>query len=251
MDIKIDTGYKTLKEIDRLDRLNNWLFYLIEPYIGQRVLEIGAGIGTFTKFLIKKRQLVVALDISREYTEIINERFKASSNLVTLCLDIQQGEIKELGKYANLDTAVCFNVLEHIRNDAQALENIHKLLAEKGRLVVLVPAFKFLFGILDINLGHYRRYNFNELKFKLLKAGFSIEHSRYIHFFGAIAWFLNSRIFKTAELPLHQLDIYDRLIPLLRPIERLTSAFMGQSLLLVCDKQPGRDKGPDSRRNWL
>jgi len=240
MDIKIDIGYKTLRDIGGLDRLNNWLFFLIEPYIGQRVLEIGAGIGTFTKFLINKRQLVVALDISREYAEIITERFKTSSNLIALCFDIQQGEINEISKYANLDTAVCLNVLEHLGNDAQALENIHKLLAGGGRLIILIPALRFLFGTLDINLGHYRRYNFDELKLKLVKAGFSIEYSRYIHFFGAIAWFLNSRIFKTAALSVRQLNIYDRLIPLLSHMERLTSRFIGQSLLLVCNKQPER-----------
>ena len=49
-------------------------------------------------------------------------------------------------------------MLEHIPDDARALACIHRLLAPGGRLLLLVPAERYLYGTLDRALGHYRRY---------------------------------------------------------------------------------------------
>jgi len=54
-----DPGYKTLLRLSRAERYNRWMLEQLAPWLGQRVLEIGSGIGSFTRYLVG-RELVVA-----------------------------------------------------------------------------------------------------------------------------------------------------------------------------------------------
>ncbi len=53
----------------------------------------------------------------------------------------------------------CFDVLEHIEDDKEALSKMASLLNDKGLLVLTVPAYKFLWSRHDVVNYHYRRYN--------------------------------------------------------------------------------------------
>lgn len=72
-----------------------------------------------------------------------------------------------------------FDVLEHIENDALALENVHKMLKKDGQIVLTVPAHMWLWNRDDTIAGHKRRYTKKELTEKLEKNGFEILRSRY------------------------------------------------------------------------
>ena len=47
-----DPGYKTLLRLSRAERYNRWMLEQLAPWLGQRVLEIGSGIGSFTRYLV-------------------------------------------------------------------------------------------------------------------------------------------------------------------------------------------------------
>src|SRR5207244_13246114 len=104
-----------------------------------------------------------------------------------------------------LDTVVCLNVLEHIEDDAASLRAMHDLLrpggGKGGRLVLLVPALRVLYGTLDEALGHFRRYVPDELAAQLRTAGFRVRHLEYFHLAGARGWCLTGRLLRRRLIP--------------------------------------------------
>jgi SAM-dependent methyltransferase len=213
-----------------------WMYRRLAPYIGQRVLEIGAGIGNFTKLLLD-RDLVVATDNYQPCVEYLQshlgERLKAPPALLDAAGDVGS----ELGHY-DFDTIVCLNVLEHIEDDLRALAQMHALLVPHGRLVLLVPAFQFLYGSVDRSLGHYRRYTRKDLLPTMQRAGFIIERSFYMNVVGMAGWFWNNRIIKRTEESEKLIGIFDRYVaPLAEVTERLIPPPTGLSLIAIGRKE--------------
>jgi SAM-dependent methyltransferase len=213
-----------------------WMYRRLAPYIGQRVLEIGAGIGNFTKLLLD-RELVVATDNYPPCIEYLNQhlgdRLKAPPALLDASGDIGSG----LSEY-EFDTIVCLNVLEHIEDDLRALEQMYELLMPRGRLVLLVPAFQFLYGSVDKALGHYRRYTRRDLLPTMQRAGFFIERSFYMNAIGMAGWFWNNRIINRSEESRKQIGVFDRYVaPLAEFTERLVPPPAGLSLVAVGRKE--------------
>jgi 2-polyprenyl-3-methyl-5-hydroxy-6-metoxy-1,4-benzoquinol methylase len=89
-----------------------WILSNIKKAIGQRVIELGAGIGNFTEFFLDK-ELVVAVDIHEPALEYLRRRFSGRNNVVVRGIDIGTPGIMELAEY-RADTIVCLNVLEHL-----------------------------------------------------------------------------------------------------------------------------------------
>jgi len=154
------------------------------PY-GAKIIEIGAGTGNVSKFLMKQGYSHVAIG------EMHSNGLKYA----------QSYGIEECYQFDLLNTpfedefeAVCmFDVLEHIANDKQALMNASKMLVVGGTLVLTVPAHEWLWSFEDDIANHKRRYTKGDLLSKLNDAGFEVEISRY--FFMAIVPLLWLRIF--------------------------------------------------------
>ena len=68
-----------------------------------------------------------------------------------------------------------FDVLEHIKNEAEFLNEVHRCLDTNGRIFLTVPAHQWLFSNHDLALGHFRRYSKAALEERLLSAGFKVE----------------------------------------------------------------------------
>src|SRR5262249_47930540 len=137
----------------------------------------------------------------------------------------------------SFDTVVCANVLEHIDQDVQALRTLHRLLAPGGRVVLVVPALRPLYGSIDQAIGHYRPYSADEIGQKLAAAGLDVEHVHYFNLLGVPGWFLNARLLRRRSVPGFQARVNDWLVPLLR-LERHVSLPLGMSLLAV-GRSPG------------
>lgn len=230
------TTYKTLRRLDRLKRYNKWIWERVQPFVGQRVLEVGAGSGTMTRFLYG-RELIVATDKETPYIDRLRNAFRRRPGIIVERLDLDTDDALDLSRYS-FDTVLCINVLEHTADDVAALRRACQLLQPGGRIVVFVPAGKNLFGSLDRGVGHQRRYEMEELAGKLREAGFEIEDVSYQNQIARLAWWLNSRVFKRQALPVAQSRIFDRMVPLLKAFEgdRPPS---GLSLIAI-----GRKAGP-------
>ncbi len=229
-----DIGKLTLNRVSKLTSVNKFVIEIMKPYLGSRILEVGAGIGNLTPWFLVK-ELLVSIDISDHYVEMLRGKFGKYPNFFALKHDIAEDSASELEKY-NLDTVVCVNVLEHIFDDQKALANMCAILKAGGRLILLVPALKFLYGSLDRALRHYRRYEKKELISRILSLGYAVEKVSYLHLLGIGGWFLNSRILKRQILPSSHLRIYNSFFPLFKFIEQNGGPPIGQSLLVIATK---------------
>jgi glycosyltransferase involved in cell wall biosynthesis len=209
--------YKTLRRLDSLKRYNKWIWDRVQPYVGQRVLEVGAGSGTMTRFLYG-RELIVVTDKETPYLDRLRNAFRRRPGIVVERCDLDSDGALDLSRY-EFDTVTCINVLEHTDDDVAALRRAHQLLVPGGRVIVFVPAGTKLYGALDRGVGHQRRYDKDELVNKLTAAGFAVEDVSFQNRAAKLAWWLNSRVFRRSGLPAAQSKIFDRLVPLFRALE--------------------------------
>lgn len=224
-----------LEIMSRAGNYRAWIFSHFSRHIGQRIVEIGAGIGNFTR-LFSDRELVIAVDTHEACIAYLQKRFSDDNNIVSLKGDIADTELLKLSAYKP-DTVVCINVLEHVQDDMAALSNMFHMLGHGGRLALLVPAYQFLYGSIDRVVGHHRRYDKKELQNKLAGAGFAVEDLFYMNSLGVFGWFLNNRILKKDNESVPQVMAFDKLIvPWLRYAENISRPPFGLSLVAIAKK---------------
>lgn len=214
---------------------NTWLFDRAAPYLGERVLDVGAGIGTFTALASERASSVTALEPDGVFARHLRTRFAGAPRV-----EVYEADVMGLEANANpgrFDSIICFNVLEHVGDDRAAVRRFFDLLAPAGRLLLLVPAHAWLASPFDQTVGHERRYGAKPLEALLLDSGFTVNDLRYVNPVGALGWLVSMRLRRRANLPLGQLRTFDRLVPALRPLDRLRLPF-GQSLWAVAQRPP-------------
>jgi SAM-dependent methyltransferase len=222
-------GAATLERMATAPRYNRWMFERLRPWIGKRILEIGAGIGNLSAFFAE-RERVVLTDTEPYYLARLGERFRDHPQVRVTELRLPAIEPSLVAE--RLDTVVCLNVLEHIEDDRASLRAMRSLLQPGGRLVLLVPALRALYGALDERLGHFRRYAPRELSGKLEEAGFRMRRLEYFNLAGVPGWWFTGRVLRRRLIPSGALRWYDALVPLFR-LERLLPWRIGQSLIAI------------------
>jgi SAM-dependent methyltransferase len=214
-----------------LNGLDTWLFNLINPYAGQRVLEVGCGLGNMIPNL-EDRELVIGIDIAANAVDHINAVYRDRPNIRAIKYDIADPAVLEL-KSQHFDTAISINVFEHVENDLLALQQTYELLAPAGRLILIVPAHMLLYGTMDRSIGHYRRYTQTDLSEKLQRAGFHVEIIKYLNPLGALGWFINGRVLRRKVPPRGQLKFFNLLMPFVISFESKIRSPFGLSLFSI------------------
>lgn len=227
--------------IETLERLaaaapsyNRWLFERVKPWVGRRVLEIGAGVGTMSAFLMNgEHERVVLTDTDPHYLELLAARYghRQHVGVAQLRLPTFNPDLAREG----FDTIICLNVLEHVREDMLSLTTMFRLLQPRGRLVLLVPSLPAIYGTLDRALGHFRRYTPTELRRKYAAAGLRMQHIEYFNFAGVPGWWFTGRVLKRELIPTESLRWYDALVPLFR-LEQWLPWRLGQSLIAIGER---------------
>jgi SAM-dependent methyltransferase len=223
---------QTLQRIEKMDRFNQWMSDVILPYINGTVLEVGCGIGNVSQYLLAAGHPVVGVDLCPDYVGYACDRLHGTGDFQGYVADIT-GDIPAPIAGRRFDTVVMLNVLEHIADEKLALRSLVQLCQPGGRLVCLVPAYEWLYGSLDVHLGHYRRYDRRMLKHAVIRAGFQPEHCFHFNAAGIPGWWVNSRVRRSKVLPANQLSLYNRLVPLFRGVDVLTGGRVGQSVIIV------------------
>lgn len=231
-----DVGQDTLLRVRLMKNNNRWVFEQIKPYLGENILEVGSGIGNISRFLVTFGKRVVLSEINDRYLEYLKYRFLGNPKVKIINQDILAKDISRVMP-ERIDTVVVTNVLEHLEDDYLALGNIRKILVKNGRLILLVPALKALYGSLDKELGHFRRYEKEELKKKLEKSGFAVEKLYFHDFLASLGWYINSRILEKKIMTRFQIIYLDKLIPHLAWIEEKIKIPFGLSLVAVARKK--------------
>jgi SAM-dependent methyltransferase len=196
------------------------------------VLEVGCGTGNFTQMLLD-REAVIAIDDQPACIEYLARRFPGRPDLHTYVCSPEDDAFRQLARYRP-DSMVCLNVLEHIENDVQALRSMAAILPHGAAIVLLVPAFPALFGPIDRNLGHFRRYSTASLNRLARDTGLAVEKLQYMNLIGFFGWWLNARILQREAQSASQIAFFDRwIVPPISSIESCLAPPFGQSLLAV------------------
>jgi 2-polyprenyl-3-methyl-5-hydroxy-6-metoxy-1,4-benzoquinol methylase len=221
-----------LQNLSKADAFTRWVLDEISPWLGRRVLEVGCGIGTYTAAMAAGPRKIVAMDMERAFVEEAARRLARLPNVRLMCGDATAADIPRPNGEA-FDTVVLFDVLEHIEDDAALLARLGAQLGPRGHLVLKVPAMPSLYSPLDQAIGHWRRYDKAGLTQVISGAG--LETVRIWSFNAAAVpgWWWNGRVLKLRSPPQEQVALYNRLVPILRPLDRLARLVCGASLMAV------------------
>jgi len=212
-----------------------WQTRLVLKELGQRVVEVGCGIGNFTGMLLD-REMVIAVDIEPDCVERHRARYPNRPNLHASCCDAGSAAIGDLRRFRP-DSCVCLNVLEHIADDNGALAGMASILDPGGTIVLIVPAFEALYGPFDHNLGHYRRYTRKSIVDLATAVGLEVKTARYMNLAGFFGWWANSHLFHMGSQSPKQIEFFDRFVaPIMSRVEAAVPPPFGQSLFVVLRK---------------
>ena len=227
-----------LQNLSAADAFTRWVVHEISPWLGQRVLEVGCGIGTYTAEMAVGSRKVIAMDMERSFVEEAVRRLGPHPNVRLICGDATQADLPNPDG-ATLDTVVLLDVLEHIEDDVALLTRLGARLGPGGHLILKVPAMPSLYSPMDEAIGHWRRYDRSGLTQVISRAGLEVVRVWSFNTAAVPGWWWNGRVRKLRSPPQGQVALYNRLVPVLRPLDRLTRLFCGISLLAVARRPAG------------
>ncbi|WP_373331039.1 class I SAM-dependent methyltransferase [Salmonirosea aquatica] len=221
---------------------DNWKDYWasqVVPYLGSKVLEVGAGLGGTTHLLISKMD---KLDqwICLEPDERLASQIKPSLASATRNADKVIVETRYLAEYdpqARFDSLIYIDVIEHIEDDRKELELAMKYLKPGGHLVVLVPAHNFLMSPFDKAIGHYRRYN-KKMLLDIVPENAKIVMHKYLDSFG-LSLSLANKLFLKQTYPTEKQILFwnNFIVPVSKKLDPLLYYNLGKSVLLICERK--------------
>lgn len=202
---------------------------LIKSHISGKILEVGPGRGEIIENFLNESEEITLVDTDKEMCEILKKRFYGKK------AKIINSDLKSINQ--KFDTILYMDVIEHINNDINELNIAVEKLSYGGKLIIVVPAFNFLFSNFDKSVGHFRRYskkNFYDYKNKDVKI---VD----IKYFDCIGFFILSISkylkFKDSKKTALGIKVWNYLIPLSKVIDKVIANSLGKSLVCVFQKK--------------
>jgi len=209
------------------DNYLNWISDLCIPYLGRRILEVGAGHGDFTN-IFREVGDVTATELSIGSLTRLSQRFLSDPKVTVSTLNLSDDPTE------TFDSVVLINVLEHIYDDEKALRGIFSRVRPGGHVVLYVPAFWLLYSSFDNDIGHHRRYRKSELVAIAKAAGFELVRSRYVNMLGAVGWFVLCRVLRRRASESLSVGLMNSVvIPVMRKVEDRVAPPFGVSIFYV------------------
>lgn len=216
-----ENGVAVLDRLESTRRLNLWIGNTLRPYLGDRVLEIGAGIGNLTNQFIP-RDYYVAADTDPNHLRYLRAYAMGKPYLGVRHVDVTSDE-DFAGLEGLFDTALIVNTLENVSDEQIALRNIWSALSPGGRAIFLVPARPRLYNNLDKALGNRERYTPAKLQQSLEMARFRVEKLFDFNRFSVPLWWFNGNVLrrktfsrvqrKLVNMAVSAANLADRLLP--------------------------------------
>ena len=221
---------KELEIFDKASFWRNYTYLLIKKFIGKKILEVGAGIGSFTKIYIKEKLYITLTDIDNFNYETLKKKFSSQKNV-----KVENKLIEEFDE--TFDTIFYISVLEHIENDTKEITDAIEKLEDKGHLIICVPAHNYMYSNFDKEIGHFRRYEMNFFDTLNLK-NVNIIKKFFIDSFGHLLYFLNKLLFSKETYPSKlKVFIWDKIfIPITYIIDFLSFYKFGKNIICIIQK---------------
>lgn len=219
-----------LENLARARGLSAWMFEQFAPFVHGDVVEVGAGIGTFSRGLLARDvKGLLLIEPAAVCAQSLRERFGADPRVRVACeLLPDSPALRE--RAGQTDFLLCQNVLEHIPDDGAATAAMAAALRPGGRLTILVPAHPRLYNDLDRRFGHERRYDRERLTRVVEEAGLKLEALYSFNLLGVAGWLASSLRRDPAITP-GSLRAYEALLRAWRPLERRVRFPWGLSLI--------------------
>jgi len=251
-ELSSDSGFKDahFSQLVDLEENNFWfrarnqlILWALGKYFpnAQNLMEIGCGTG-FVLSAIRSEYREMKLfgsEISSEGLAFAGDRVPEAQ--------LFQMDARAIPFIGELDVIGAFDVLEHIEEDDQVLNQFHRALKSDGGVLITVPQHDFLWSEADEHACHVRRYSKKDLHRKLLEAGFTIERiTSFVSFL--LPFMMLSRSFGGAKHgvydPLRELKIsgvvnfaFEKIMMIERLALRSNINFLaGGSLLVIAKK---------------
>lgn len=227
------------KELNVFFHAVNWKRYWaskIDQYLGNSVLEVGAGIGGTTRhFINQKRELWLGLEPDQAMFKNLTQQ-KEQSNIYPSWCQFLLGTVDDLSADEMFDSIIYIDVLEHIEDDQLELESASRHLNESGYLIVLSPAYQFLFTEFDAAIGHHRRYTRNTLP-RLNHVKLCQIRSFYLDSVGLLTSLANKFILHSPKPSINQIKFWDSyILPFSKIIDPLIRYSAGRSIISIWQK---------------
>ena len=232
-------GLETLEALSDADKLNEWMYNTIKPFCKGPVLEIGSGIGNISQYFLQDACDIMLTDLREEYCNLLHHKFEGRQHVLGIKqVDLidEEFDTKFADQFEKYQTVYALNVVEHIENDTKAIENCYKLLQKGGNLIILVPAYQFLFNSFDTELGHFRRYTKQSLAKIFNSNNFKIIHRQYFNLAAMFGWFWYGKVLGRKILPKGPIDTYNKLVPIFKLTDKLVLNRIGNSVIIVGKK---------------
>ena len=222
------------KELEIFDKAHFWRIYLyliVKKFIGKKILEVGAGIGSFTKIYVKNNLNVTLSEIDNSNYQTLKKKFYQQKNV-----KVENKLIEQFNE--TFDTILYLSVLEHIEDDKKEISNALDKLEDKGHLIICVPAHNYMYSNFDKEIGHFRRYEMNFFNNLNLKDT-NVRKSFFMDSFGHLIYFLNKLIFSKEVYPSKfKIFIWDKIfIPITYIVDFLSFYKFGKNIICVIQKE--------------
>src|SRR5262249_8315743 len=173
-------SWQELEALTFAENYHRWIIDAFEPYLGETIAEVGAGIGSVSKLLLGKRiKRLFAFEPSHNMYLFLEEALR------------QEARAKAVNDFfspryaqAGFDSVVYINVLEHIQDDRTELAHALEMLNPQGHILLFVPALVWLYSDFDKQVGHFRRYTKQDLSGLVRDVGFTLVKAQYFDLAG-------------------------------------------------------------------
>jgi 2-polyprenyl-3-methyl-5-hydroxy-6-metoxy-1,4-benzoquinol methylase len=228
-------GSHTLQVIAKADKFNKWIYHSFSKHLHGEILEIGSGIGNISKYVIADKHRITLSDYNPEYFNWLKKYFTSYENVKeVLQIDLLHSDF--MNKYGSskekYDCIILLNVIEHLQDDSMAIQNCLFLMKPGARLIVLAPAYQWLYCNLDKQLGHFRRYTLHSMIRLFLNYNIEISEKKYSNFLGICGWIVFGKILGKKLLG-GEVSVFNKSVPLAKMIDRIIINRAGLSVIVI------------------
>ncbi len=233
---------RELEAMAAASNYNRWILGIFKPYLGQHIVEVGAGLGSFSELILEHHrcETLSLVEPSDEMYEGLVAHARQMNRVTPINTHHATfANAAPLIKSEQVPDAIIYvNVLEHIADDELELNIVRETLADRGRVFVFVPAFSWLYSAFDERVGHIRRYTKPELEDKLGRAGLKIVLSRYFDITGIAPWWVKYCLLRSDGMSPGVVKFYDRfIVPAARGLESRFPPPIGKNVIAVAEKR--------------
>ena len=220
-------------ELENFDKAQVWrkyIFLLIKKYLKDDFLEVGAGIGSFTRNYLDRFKNITLTELDIKNLALLKKNFINNKNI-----KISNKLTRDINNKFN--TIIYLNVLEHIENDISEINDAMEKLNDGGHLIILVPAGSKLYGKFDKAIGHFRRYEVDFFKNTKFKNAEMID-LYCLDCFGYFLYLVNQALFKEEVYPSKfKIFIWDKIFtPITILVDYLLRYKFGKNIMCVFKK---------------